>query len=71
MTDLLKKAFDVASRLPEDEQDAVAEWLLAELASEEGWENRFARTQGTLSTLAREALDEHERGETEESCPWV
>ncbi len=34
MTDLLKKAFDVASRLPEHEQDAVAEWLLTELASE-------------------------------------
>ncbi len=56
MTDLLKKAFDVASQLPEDEQDAVAEWLLAELTSEEGWEERFAETQDTLSVLAREAL---------------
>jgi len=35
VTDLLKKAFDAASRLPESEQDAVAEWLLAALASEE------------------------------------
>lgn len=69
MTDLLKKAFDAASRLPEDEQDAVAEWLLAELASEEGWEGRFAKTQGALSTLAREALDEHERDETEDLGP--
>ena len=59
MTDLLKKAFDVASRLPVDEQDAVAEWLLAELASEQKWEARFADTQGALSLLAREALDEH------------
>lgn len=66
MTDLLKEAFDAASRLSEDEQDAVAEWLLAELASEEGWEKRFAETQGALSSLVREALDEHERGETEE-----
>jgi hypothetical protein len=65
VTDLLKKAFDAASRLPEDEQDAVAEWLLAELASEERWEERFAETQGALSVLAQEALDEHERGEIE------
>ena len=59
MTDLLKKAFDVASRLPVDKQDAVAEWLLAELAWEQKWEERFADTQGALSLLAREALDEH------------
>jgi hypothetical protein len=69
VTELLKKAFDVASRLPEDEQDAVAEWLLAELASEEGWEARFARTQDALSMLAREASEEHERDETEELKP--
>ena len=69
MTELLKKAFDAVSRLPEEEQDAVAEWLLAELASEEGWKRRFAETQGALSVLAREAADEHERGETEELDP--
>ena len=69
MTDLLKKAFDAASRLPEDEQDALAEWLLMELASEEGWRVRFAETQGALSVLAREARDEHQRGETERLDP--
>ena len=65
MTDLLKKAFDAASQLPEEEQDAVAEWLLAELASEGRWEERFAETQNALSVLAREALEEHHKGETE------
>ena len=69
MTDLLKKAFDAASQLPENEQDAVAEWLLAELAAEEEWEERLARTQDALSVLAREAADEHQRGETEHSGP--
>jgi hypothetical protein len=48
MTDLLKKAFDAASRLPENEQDAVAEWLFAELAAEEEWEERLAGTQGAF-----------------------
>jgi hypothetical protein len=69
VTDLLKKAFDAASRLPKDEQDAVAEWLLAELASEEGWEERFAGTQDALSVLAQEASEEHQRGETKELKP--
>lgn len=69
MTDLLKKAFDAASRLPEEEQDAVAEWLLAELATEERWEERFAGTQDALSVLAREASDEHKRGETKALDP--
>ena len=69
MTDLLKKAFDAASRLPEDEQNAVAEWLLAELASEDGWEVRFAGTQDALSVLAREASEEHDIGETKELDP--
>lgn len=66
MTDLLRRAFNAASRLPEDEQDAVAEWLLAELQSEEEWGGRVARTQGALAALAREALTEHERGEIED-----
>ncbi len=65
MTDLLKRAFDAASQLPDEEQDAVAEWLLAELDSEEGWEERFAGTQNALYVLAREALEEHRKGESE------
>ena len=64
LTDLLKKAFAAASQLPENEQDAVAEWVLAELATEEGWEKRFAVTQDALSVLAREASEEHKSGKT-------
>jgi hypothetical protein len=69
VTDLLKKAFDAASQLPDDEQDAVAEWLLAELATEKEWEERFAGTQDALSVLAREASEEHQRGDTKELDP--
>jgi hypothetical protein len=58
VTDLLKKAFDAASRLPKEEQDAVAEWSLAELAAEQEWEERFAGKQDALSVLAREDLRE-------------
>ncbi len=38
-------------------------WSL--LRKKDGTEH-FAETQGALSSLAREALDEHERDETEE-----
>lgn len=67
--DSLKAAFDAASRLPAKERDAVAELLLAELASEEKWEARFAESQAALSLLAKEALDEHKRGETRDLDP--
>jgi len=35
MTRLLEKAFEAASKLPEEDQDALAEMLLNEIASEE------------------------------------
>ncbi len=47
----------------------MAELLLAELASEEEWEERFTKSQDSLSLLAQEALSEHERGETEDLDP--
>lgn len=54
MTELLKKAFDVAAELSEDEQNKVAEWLLSELATEKQWEKRFLATGKTPAHLARE-----------------
>jgi hypothetical protein len=37
MTQLLKDAFAEAEKLPREEQDAFARWLLEELASEKPW----------------------------------
>ena len=42
MSKLLDKAFAEASKLSEREQDALAEWLLDELASERRWTEAFA-----------------------------
>jgi hypothetical protein len=64
MTSLLKKAFDRASGLPEDEQDALASILLEEMESERRWDEAFQRSRDQLASLAREALAEDERGET-------
>ena len=69
MTDLLKKAFGEASRLHEAEQDAIARWLLEELASERRWDAAFANSQDQLARLALEALAEHRAGRTQTLDP--
>lgn len=69
MTRLLERAFAEAGKLPEAEQDAVAQWLLAELESEKEWQQAFARSGEVLKRLADEALEEYLRGETEELDP--
>lgn len=66
MTARLEQAFTEISKLPPKEQDALADWLLAELESEKQWDKRFADSQDVLSKLASEALVEHRRGETQE-----
>lgn len=64
MTQLLKRAFAEASKLPDPAQDAFASLLLAELDSERRWAPAFASTQDQLATLADEAVREFEAGET-------
>lgn len=69
MTKLLKQAFAEASKLSPREQNMLADWLLAELASERRWEKLFADSQDVLSQLAAEALTEHRRGQTQDLDP--
>ena len=64
MTRLLEKAFKEAAKLPEEDQDALAEMLLNDLASEERWTEAFAKSQDKLALLAKEALTEFEQGKT-------
>ena len=64
MTRLLEKAFEKAATLSPQEQDALADWLLKELESEERWAKLFKNSQDDLSKLGKEALDEHRKGET-------
>ncbi len=69
MTTLLQKAFTEAAKLPTDEQDLLASRLLAELAAEDEFDQKIARTSDKLAKLALEALDEHRAGFTEELDP--
>jgi len=64
MTTALQQAFQIASALPQEQQDSLAAILIEELASDERWQASFARSQGALAKLPAEALAEHTRGET-------
>lgn len=64
MTELLKKAFEEASKLSEWEQNALARWLMDEMVSQREWEKSFAESEDVLDKLADEALEEHKKGAT-------
>ena len=64
MTELLEKAFAEAAKLPIREQDALAAWILDELASERRWDQAFADSADVLARLADQALVEHREGRT-------
>lgn len=67
MNQLLQKAFNKAAELPQEEQDKLARFLLAELESERQWAELFARpeSEDLLERLADEALLEHRSGRTQ------
>jgi len=69
MTALLERAFHEAAQLPDEDQDALAGWLLEELRSEQEWTIRFDASPALLLELAQEALAEDHRGETEPLDP--
>ena len=69
MTKMLEKALAEASKLPEDEQDALAAILLSELASEARWQRAFAASTDELAALAAEAREEFHAGRTQPLDP--
>ena len=64
MTKSLKRAFEAASRLPDQDQEDLAAAILDELAAEERWATALAGSGDTLERLADEALSEHAAGRT-------
>jgi restriction endonuclease Mrr len=64
MSMLLEKALEEVVVPPQDEQDAIASQILASLADEDAWKSRFAGKRDVIRRMAREALEEDERGET-------
>jgi len=64
MSTLLKQALERVGSLPPDEQDAIAAQILTSLEDESAWRRRFAERRDVIRRLAREALEDDERGET-------
>jgi hypothetical protein len=64
MSTLLEKALEQVVALPEDDQDAIASQILLTLAEDDEWKKRFAGKRDVIRSMAREALDEDERGQT-------
>lgn len=66
MTQLLKKAIEEVSKLPEPEQDAIATIILDELLDEQEWDLAFARSQDKLAKLAQKAREDIKAGRIRE-----
>jgi hypothetical protein len=64
MSTLLEKALERVVALPQEEQDAIASQILASLADEDAWKKRFVEKRDVIRRMAREALEEDDRGET-------
>jgi len=61
VTELLKQAFDELAKLPDFEQDALAEMLLSAVSADKHWDAVLAHTQDKLARLADRALEVEER----------
>ena len=69
MTDLLNQAFQQASSLSPQQQDALAAWLLSEIEDEAKWDTALAKNPSALDSLAAEARAELAAGRTEPLVP--
>ncbi|MBN2282153.1 MAG: hypothetical protein JXQ65_16345 [Candidatus Marinimicrobia bacterium] len=63
-TVLLDQAFTKAAKLPDEEQDSLAKWILAELASDQKWHYLLNQSEDELAEMAKEALEEYKKGKT-------
>ncbi|MFO0889139.1 MAG: hypothetical protein U0790_08360 [Isosphaeraceae bacterium] len=59
MSKLMELAFQKASQLPEQDQEAIASIILQEIESERHWDELFARPESAeiLSRMADRALE--------------
>ncbi len=64
MTKSLEEALKKVEGLSDKEQDAIAAQILEALEDEEAWQRSFQRDRDAFRGLAKEALEEHRRGET-------
>lgn len=66
MTRLLQEAFERITKLPQEQQNRYAQFLLATLESDQRWAELFARpeSEDLLEHLADETVAAHRAGRT-------
>jgi hypothetical protein len=69
MTKLLEQAIAKVRDLPAIQQDAVAQIILDEIASDAKWDQLLSRPSQKVAELADQAWAEYEAGQTEELDP--
>ena len=69
MGKLLEKVITETAKLPNEEQEAFAAFMLVELESERRWDALFAKSQDLLARMAQEAREEYRSGLTEPLDP--
>lgn len=63
MNKMLARALAAISKLPDEQQEAIAATILDDLEAEKGWQERFAKSQDRLAELSKRA-GEHVTGGT-------
>jgi hypothetical protein len=69
MIQILEKAITEISKLPQDQQESFAQWILEELEDEQKWDSAFASSLDMLTQLGNKALGEFHSGLTQELDP--
>lgn len=64
MTELLEKAIAALTRLPQTQQERMAEWILEELEADARWDRAFADSLPKLEKLAQKALADQQASRT-------
>lgn len=64
VTKQFEKVINKVGKLPAEEQDAIAEWILEELADDQRWQKSFMESRDLLESMADKALQEHKKGKT-------
>jgi hypothetical protein len=69
MTKTLEEVLRQVAKLPDAEQDALAEAIRAEIGAEKDWDKSFAGSMDVLERLADEAIADHRVGRTKPIDP--
>ena len=69
MIKLLEKAIEELAKLPENQQESMAQWILDELEDEARWDRAFAESLPQLEKLGKKALEDYRAGRTRDLNP--